>query len=500
MDEKAFASQMYQNDSADQEHTSNRSVTDSASLSSHKCTTESTPQATNICRESISGVSRPRADGLPSHARDFNCALCWVVIVLFAIVVTASFFLPHRMKGWFHLLASANCNAPRIQPLPACDLQRIRDDIEKLQSRLSAHGITDESCEAQVVTPLGFTAATTTSFAYSVEEADAKVDGEQAIVVIIQCPGVCKAQGCLIPNGIEITIHRPAQFGQPPLQWIKRFQFDGGMEYKEDESSLEHGVLSLFFRAPRRIVSFAIDSLQQHASTIGASSRQAESSCAPSSSGVSSFQMVSMPNLGLASDQGSDLSSIADTVKCYLPNTAFQGLDGNLILVQNLQEGSRVRLSDGREATVSSTKLFPWKRKKMYRLRVLGTSRGAFELSAGHRVPVPGGEQRAEHLKVGDRLFVGTREQQLLTVTEKEARTDLYAVSFIPDGMVEAFQIPNWGLQTLGEPPCPSVREAQTQDLGQYSGAGPHELLTLLGVAHVTEEDLEIAMPTEYED
>lgn len=49
-------------------------------------------------------------------------------------------------------------------------------------------------------------------------------------------------------------------------------------------------------------------------------------------------------------------------------------------------------------------------------------------------------------------MFVGSKPQSLLNVSDKKQRTDLYQVTFDPDGAVEMIPVPSWGMQTLGEP------------------------------------------------
>jgi len=188
--------------------------------------------------------------------------------------------------------------------------------------------------------------------------------------------------------------------------------------------------------------------------------------------------------------------------KCYLPDTAFRSPDGHLLLVQNLWVGAFVLLSDGSEATVVEKKKFPRAGAKKS-LRVLATSQGTFEVSSKHRIVVQsGGFKLAENLMPGDKVFIGCKAQDLLNVTEKKASTDLYMVSFNPDGCVEALHESKWGILTKGEPPIEiqGISASGSSVNHSVDNENAFQLLAAYGIADVTSEDLEAAMPIEYSE
>jgi len=172
--------------------------------------------------------------------------------------------------------------------------------------------------------------------------------------------------------------------------------------------------------------------------------------------------------------------------KCYVPNTVFRRPDGHLLLVQHLKKGSEVLLNDGKVACVSEFVEYPWCKDQAHELRVLSTSQGRFEVSADHRIGVPDGECSAKDLHKGDLVLVGQKKQPLTDVTVKYERIPLYAVTFIPDGLIEARHIAPFGLQTFGEPPV--------------GPQGTWHLLHLMGLGDVTEAELQKANSERYVD
>merc|ERR1712014_249522 len=121
--------------------------------------------------------------------------------------------------------------------------------------------------------------------------------------------------------------------------------------------------------------------------------------------------------------------------------------------------------------------------------RILATSQGSYEVSSKHRIAIPSGEWKyAEDLSVGDTVYVGSTERRLVNITEKQAKTDLYMITFSPDGCVEAFHATKWGIQTLGEPP------AGTHDATMCAAGDALQVLASLGVAEITEAELYAAM------
>ena len=109
---------------------------------------------------------------------------------------------------------------------------------------------------------------------------------------------------------------------------------------------------------------------------------------------------------------------------------------------------------------------------------------GKLKTSPGHRIRIAGIHGScllAKDLKEGDRVFVGQREQTLVRVNHiLEEKTSLVCITFYPDVPVEAFVIPDWGLQTFGE-------------LSQ-------QLVLENPFASVSQEDLLRACPLQYED
>ena len=90
-------------------------------------------------------------------------------------------------------------------------------------------------------------------------------------------------------------------------------------------------------------------------------------------------------------------------------------------------------------------------------------------------------------------MFVGTKAQPLTKVSLFDECTTLVGITFSPDGAVEAFPIPNWGIQTMGEPLDDYV--AHTMASGSNEGLPLIEMLST-----VSEVDLLKSMPTEYEE
>jgi len=167
----------------------------------------------------------------------------------------------------------------------------------------------------------------------------------------------------------------------------------------------------------------------------------------------------------------------ADAVRCFLPRTAFKGVDEQFLLASHLQPGQRVRLCNGAEAEVVS--VLHHQRGKFPVCDLATRHGGRFKLSATHRVVIVNEANVkqvhcAGELKAGDKVVIGTESTQPLTkVTHSEERTDLYAITFRPDLPVEAFMLPTHGIQSHGEA-C-TVDALQLMDI--YSGISEAELL-----------------------
>ncbi|CAJ1409189.1 unnamed protein product [Effrenium voratum] len=140
-------------------------------------------------------------------------------------------------------------------------------------------------------------------------------------------------------------------------------------------------------------------------------------------------------------------------VRCFLPNAALPGADGHLLRVQSLKCGDRVRLWGGKESEVLDVKHTKSK-KKPHDLVDLSTHQGAFTVSKAQRVTVPDPkgphDQGVGSLKSGDLVIVGNKERALTKVSTRKERTDIYEVILDADGPLETFQVPSWGILTLG--------------------------------------------------
>mmetsp|Transcript_90510 Transcript_90510/g.142959 ORF Transcript_90510/g.142959 Transcript_90510/m.142959 type:complete len:616 (-) Transcript_90510:41-1888(-) len=329
------------------------------------------------------------------------------------------------------------------------------------------------------------------------EKIPAAVEGIGRIVHIT-CPGVTEAVGDVIPNGIAVTIRRLEVFGLKSLTWTQRFQVktgDTAMFFSEQESSLEHGILSLVFvPAVKQQVCFHAPiydtpKVQNHDTQY---SRPSSDACTDTASEPSGFQLVC----------SAELQQVNTTCGpyCFLRNTAFKTPGNRIALVQNLVPGSKVLLSDGiTETSVVSVDKIPYQKKAPYDVIKLITPQGTFEVSAGHPIAVPGSSGTKEArcaclLQPGDIVFVGRKEQKLIKVVAEKVGTDLFKVSFFPDLPVEAFPFPSFGLQTWGEP-CDEQNDVESES--QFPQAAEPPFLTLLGLPNITETDLCSAMPTD---
>jgi len=216
-----------------------------------------------------------------------------------------------------------------------------------------------------------------------------------------------------------------------------------------------------------------------------------------------SLQLRSSTVGGALSSSQEEAEGCSLPIKCYLPGTAFKNPEGDAQLVENLKQGQAVVLTNKTEARVTSVSQHPWRKRAPNDIRTLVTSQGSFEVSASHRIAVPGGEKLACDLEIGDRVFVGSKEQQLLNVCPKKVRTPLYEVSFNPDGIVEAFPVARWGIHTSGGPPLQEPSSSSTENGTPATASGSQSglhLLHLVGLANVTDTQLQGAIPDHYED
>jgi len=176
-----------------------------------------------------------------------------------------------------------------------------------------------------------------------------------------------------------------------------------------------------------------------------------------------------------------------DRSKCYLPNTAFRSPDGQLHLVNKMTLGSEVRLESGGTARVICLRLHE---KKKHDLVELTTHQAKLKVSETHRIPVFSEShdsevdvRAAKELHVGEYVKVNTKRRPLTKVELVKESTELFEVSFFPDGNVEAIPVPSWGIQTRGR--AISFEEVSPQDLATWE---------------ITEAELCEAEPSTYED
>lgn len=144
-------------------------------------------------------------------------------------------------------------------------------------------------------------------------------------------------------------------------------------------------------------------------------------------------------------------TSCKDTQNCYLPCTAFRKCDGTLVCVEDLVEGTLVRMADGTESNVISKITYP---RQSYLIAELSTRRGALKVGACHRVVVDadGTARAAQTLQKGDNVFMG---QELWPLTRHpriyEECTELFGVCLHLDKPIESILLPARGMQTLGD-------------------------------------------------
>jgi len=176
-----------------------------------------------------------------------------------------------------------------------------------------------------------------------------------------------------------------------------------------------------------------------------------------------------------------------DRSKCYLPNTAFRSPDGQLHLVNKMTLGSEVRLESGGTARVICLRLHE---KKKHDLVELTTHQAKLKVSETHRIPVFSEShdsevdvRAAKELHVGEYVKVNTKRRPLTKVELVKESTELFEVSFFPDGNVEAIPVPSWGIQTRGR--AISFEEVSPQDLATWE---------------ITEAELCEAEPSTYAD
>ncbi|CAJ1368764.1 unnamed protein product [Effrenium voratum] len=160
--------------------------------------------------------------------------------------------------------------------------------------------------------------------------------------------------------------------------------------------------------------------------------------------------------------QPEDLQSASDasstSAKCYLPSAALPDAEGRgLLFVAGLEPGDRVLAKADPRGAVEVVKVRPHAAgKKPYDVVDLHTHQGCFTVSSSHLVAVPGDagteERRADALRLGEFVFVGSMKRELKKVTHRKERTDLFEIIFDTDVPLEMFHVPSWGMLTFGSP------------------------------------------------
>ncbi|CAJ1412619.1 unnamed protein product [Effrenium voratum] len=160
--------------------------------------------------------------------------------------------------------------------------------------------------------------------------------------------------------------------------------------------------------------------------------------------------------------QPEDLQSASDasstSAKCYLPSAALPDAEGRgLLFVAGLKPGDRVLAKADPRGAVEVVQVMPHAAgKKPYDVVDLHTHQGCFTVSSSHLVAVPGDagteERRADALRPGEFVFVGSMKRELKKVTHRKERTDLFEIIFDTDVPLEMFHVPSWGMLTFGSP------------------------------------------------
>jgi len=155
-------------------------------------------------------------------------------------------------------------------------------------------------------------------------------------------------------------------------------------------------------------------------------------------------------------------------------------------VVQELREGDCVLLTDGVVAQVTQVKRHARATRSLVELV---TNQASLKISDNHRIEVPNVEGLrpspwlARELRVGDQIIVGNRSRPLTRVRHFTEGVELIRVCFQPDGVVEAYVIPTYGLHVRGS---------------TNANAMPNNLFEML--AQIPEDELLQAMPLQYED
>jgi len=128
---------------------------------------------------------------------------------------------------------------------------------------------------------------------------------------------------------------------------------------------------------------------------------------------------------------------------CFLANTAFRQPDGTFKAVQDLLVGETVRLANGQNADIThAIRLDP----AIQDLVELVTNQASLRVSANHRIVTTNGLCAARDLTRDDEVVVGSRVRRLANVRPFQEVVELFDVRFNPDGPIEAYVIPNYGI------------------------------------------------------
>jgi hypothetical protein len=173
------------------------------------------------------------------------------------------------------------------------------------------------------------------------------------------------------------------------------------------------------------------------------------------------------------------LSNPPSGVDCFLANTVFKTPHG-LKSVQELRLGDGVILTDGSTANVVHATEHE---RASCRLVELVTNQARLKVSENHRIMVIQGAdgqtvaREARELTMNDRIMVGTRPAQLAAIRHSIETVSLFNIQLSPDGAVEAYVLPNYGIH---------VRAVEPNLLAQFQ--------------QVPEEELMAAMASQYHD
>lgn len=124
---------------------------------------------------------------------------------------------------------------------------------------------------------------------------------------------------------------------------------------------------------------------------------------------------------------------------CYMMDTCFQILEGNMLAASKLSVGDRVLDHQGHVADIKWCQVHP-KEKRL--LVDLYTRQSMLTVTGSHRVVVQdGGLSEARELKKGDKVMVAASSgcEQLLKVTKRHANIQVVELEFDGDATVPVY-------------------------------------------------------------